>query len=318
MHALSRKTSLTTSTVFAGLLALGLAACGPQEAAQAPTVAAEPEVQGSAALDQAASSRSASTADLVDAVLARQSDAVKARYPARHPAETLAFFGIEPGMAILEADPSGGWYSRILLEVLGPDGRLVGADYPMTVYRLFDYYSEEELAEKASWPQNWPQTVSEGLASAAAVDAYSLDQLPESLDGTLDAVLFVRVLHNLADFEAEGAFYSNALADTYRVLKPGGVVGVVQHMAPESNSDEWASGANGYLKKSFVIQSFEEAGFKLDGTLAINENPLDEPSEDESVWRLPPTSEVEDEELAAAYAAIGESSRMTLRFRKPE
>jgi predicted methyltransferase len=270
------------------------------------------------ALGPAGSSAQPPVADRIAAVLAGQSEEVRARYAARHPAETLAFFGIEPGMAVLEADPGSGWYTRILLELLGPRGRLVGADYPMAVYRLFDYYSEEELAAKESWADTWPEIVAAGVDGAAAVEAYSLDALPGSLDGSLDAVLFIRVLHNLADFEAEGAFYSRAVAEAYRVLKPGGVVGVVQHMAPEGHSDEWASGANGYLKQSFVIRSFEAAGFRLEGTSAINENPLDKPSEAESVWRLPPTSEVDDEALAAAYAAIGESTRMTLRFRKPE
>lgn len=257
------------------------------------------------------------TSALIEAVLAAQPDEVQARYPARRPADTLAFFGIEPGMAVLEADPGGGWYTRILLAVLGPEGRLVGADYPMTVYRLFDYYSEEELTERAAWAATWPDTIRLSDAESPTLEAYSLDALPDALDGSLDAVLFIRVLHNLSDFEAEGAFFSNALADTYRVLKPGGIVGVVQHMAPEDHSDAWASGANGYLKKSFVISSFEDAGFELEDSTSINENPLDKPSEDESVWRLPPTSEVEDEGKAAAYAAIGESTRMTLKFRKP-
>ena len=79
-----------------------------------------------------------------------------------------------------------------------------------------------------------------------------------------------------------------------------------------------AAGANGYLKKSFVIAQFEQAGFVLDGESSVNENPRDRPTEAESVWRLAPTLEApEDPELAADYAAIGESHRMTLRFRKP-
>ena len=302
--------------LFFAAVALSLGACGaPKDSTSQAAASVGVEAAGTAGV--AGPAQATSSAALLERVLAGQSDDVKARYPARHPAETLAFFGIEEGMAVLEADPSGGWYTGILLELLGPQGKLVGADYPMTVYRLFDYYSDEELAEKENWSQTWPQRAGEGIDGAAAREAYSLDALPESLDGSLDAVLFIRVLHNLADFEAEGAFYTRAIADAYRVLKSGGVVGVVQHMAPEAHSDEWASGTNGYLKKSFVIDSFEAAGFELAGTSAVNENPRDTPTEDESVWRLPPTSDVEDREKAAAYAAIGESSRMTVKFVKP-
>ena len=94
---------------------------------------------------------------------------------------------------------------------------------------------------------------------------------------------------------------------------------MVQHQAPESSSDEWASGNNGYLKKSFVVQAIEKAGFKLEEQSSINENPADKPTEDEVVWRLPPTLYTSEgkPELRKAMRAIGESNRMTLRFRKP-
>jgi predicted methyltransferase len=254
----------------------------------------------------------------LSSVLESQPDEVKARYAARHPLETLQFFGVLPGMTVAEADPGGGWYSRILLEYLGPDGTLIGADYPMGVYRLFNYYSEEELAARESWSESWPASVRADTADGASVSAYAIGSLPAALEGTVDVFLLVRALHNLADFEEEGGYLSTGLAEVYRALKPGGVVGMVQHSGPETHSDEWASGASGYLKKSFVITMMESAGFAFEGESSINENPRDLPTEDESVWRLPPTLEsVENESLAAAYKAIGESNRMTLRFRKP-
>jgi len=73
--------------------------------------------------------------------------------------------------------------------------------------------------------------------------------------------LFVRALHNLSRFEAKGGYLTQAIADTHALLKSGGIVGVVQHAGPESNSDEWATGSNGYLKKSAVIAAFTAAGF---------------------------------------------------------
>jgi len=140
----------------------------------------------------------------------------------------------------------------------------------------------------------------------------------DALIEEVDAFLFVRSLHNLEAFEDEGGYRTLALRQAFRALKPGGIVGVVQHMGPESHSGEWASGNSGYLKRSAVIASMEVAGFVLDGESDINPNPADVPSESEHFWRLPPTSEeVGDAELAEAYAEIGESNRMTVRFRKP-
>ena len=111
---------------------------------------------------------------------------------------------------------------------------------------------------------------------------------------------------------------TQALADTHALLKPGGIVGVVQHQGPEGNTDDWANGSNGYLKKSDVIAKFEAAGFKLVKESAINENPNDVPTNDEIVWRLPPilNTSREDAELKAKMEAIGESNRMTLLFKK--
>ena len=144
--------------------------------------------------------------------------------------------------------------------------------------------------------------------------------MPESRAGTADVVFLVRVLHNLANFEEEGGYLTAALADSFAVLKPGGTLGVVQHQAREEMSDAFADGSHGYLKKSFVIAQAEKAGFELVAESDINANPLDQPGEDDIVWRLPPTlaTSAEDPELKAQLSAIGESHRMTLKFRKPD
>ena len=94
----------------------------------------------------------------------------------------------------------------------------------------------------------------------------------------------------------------------------------MQHQAREDKSDDWADGSRGYLKKSFVIEQAEQAGFVFEAESGINENPADQPGADDVVWRLPPSLRVDDDdaERKAAMQAIGESNRMTLRFRKPE
>ena len=133
-------------------------------------------------------------------------------------------------------------------------------------------------------------------------------------------VFFPRVLHNLARFEAEGGYLTMALADAYAVLKPGGTFGIVQHEARDDMSDEFADGSRGYLKKSFVIAAVEAAGFEFVAESDINANPKDRPGNDDIVWRLPPTlgTSRQDPELRAELEAVGESNRMTLKFRKPD
>jgi len=123
----------------------------------------------------------------------------------------------------------------------------------------------------------------------------------------------------LARFENQGEFLTTAIAESYNVLKPGGIAGVVQHHAPDSASDEWADGSRGYLKKAFVITKMQAAGFEFLASSDVNANSKDEPTVEDVVWRLPPTlrGAKDDAEQAAKMLAIGESNRMTLKFRKP-
>ena len=257
----------------------------------------------------------------LESVLAAQPEAVQARYEWRHPRETLAFFGIAPGMTVVEALPGRGWYTKILLPYLGRDGLLIGADYSLQMYPLFGFFSEEQLKEKETWVDDFPAGAKDWSgAEGAPVTAFVLGSMPEKMKGTADAVILIRALHNLARFEDDGAFLTQALQDTFDVLKPGGIVGVVQHQAREDRPDEWAGGQNGYLKKSFVIARMEEAGFEFVADNDINDNPKDQAGEGDIVWRLPPTLATSrgNPELRAEMEAIGESKRMTLKFRKPQ
>ncbi len=300
--------------------ALLLAACGQPEEAEAPATdaAAEPEAAAeTASPEPAAQPEPEGLAE----ILAAQPEEVQARYEHRHPQETLEFFGIEPGMTVVEALPGGGWYTKILLPYLGADGRVIGADYALEMFPLFGFFSDEQIEAKETWVEDWTAEAEEWAGEdAAAVSAFVLGSLPEEMAGTADAMLFIRALHNLARFEDEGGFLTAALADAYAVLKPGGVVGVVQHEARPDMPDEWADGSAGYLKQAFVINAFEEAGFELAAESDINANPADQPTADDVVWRLPPTlaTSREDPELREELQAVGESNRMTLLFRKPE
>jgi predicted methyltransferase len=130
--------------------------------------------------------------------------------------------------------------------------------------------------------------------------------------------LFVRALHNLAYVTPDARHLAAALEESYKLLKPGGIVGVVQHHARDDMPDKWADGEMGYLKKAYVIEMIEAAGFELIGETDINANSRDVPTEKQFVWRLPPGySGAETPEAKAKVDAIGESNRMTLKFRKP-
>lgn len=281
---------------------LALAGC---ERAPEPAAAAEP----------------AATASRLDTVLAAQPEDVQARYAHRHPKETLEFFGIEPGMTVVEALPGGGWYSKILVQYLGPDGRLIGANYAHDMWPKFGFFDQAFIDRMRTWPTDWPQSADEWRGeNGAVVDAFDFGSMPDGLAGQADAVLLIRALHNLARFESDGGYLTAALTDVHRVLKPGGIVGVVQHEARSDMPDAWANGSRGYLKREFVIDRMTEAGFEFVSASDINENPNDQPGTDDIVWRLPPSlaTSREDPELRERMQEIGESHRMTLLFRKRE
>ena len=257
------------------------------------------------------------------AVLAAQPDEVRARYEYRHPQETIEFFGIEPGMTVVEGLPGGGWYTKVLLPYLGSEGHLIGANYPLDLWPNFPFANDEFMAEMSQWLETWPADAEEWRGDdGASIDAFWFGSMPDEMAGTADVVFFVRMLHNVWRFQSEGKgdYLDMAIKDAYDALRPGGVLGVVQHHARDDVSDEWANGSHGYVKKQFLIDKTVAAGFEFEAESDINANEKDQPSGDDVVWRLPPTyaTSRDNEELKAQYTAIGESNRMTLKFRKPE
>ncbi|MGB0906807.1 MAG: class I SAM-dependent methyltransferase [Maricaulaceae bacterium] len=264
---------------------------------------------------------SAANLEKLTTILDAKDPKVKARYNARHPAETLAFFEIEPGMTVVEALPGGGWYTKILSPYIGNKGTVIGVDYALDMWPEFGGFADEAFIEKKkTWPTDWVEGTKQWNTQAGAnIQAFTFGNRNTDMDGKVDSVLFIRALHNLARFEDKGGFLTGAIADTFAMLKPGGTVGIVQHTAPENNDDAWANGSNGYLKQSAVITAFQTAGFELKAKSDINANPKDQPTTDDMVWRLPPTlgTSADNPELKAKMEAIGESNRMTLLFQKP-
>ena len=140
--------------------------------------------------------------------------------------------------------------------------------------------------------------------------------LPDKVDvadpGTVDMVLTFRNIHNWMARGQERI----AINAFYDMLKPGGVLGVVEHRGDESVPQDPAS-KSGYVNESYMIEIAEEAGFILDGSSEANANPLDTRNHAEGVWTLPPTYRAQNDEQKKALSNIGESDRFTLRFKKP-
>ena len=229
----------------------------------------------------------------------------------RNPLDTLSFFGIEPDMTIAEVLPgNGGWYSQILTPLTAEQGRLIGLTYPESLFRqMFSTWNEDSAEGIGADLSEMGRYLSvEGVDSAQPIVGYAIDDIPDQENGQADAVLFFRAMHHL--FRFDEPIIDTALSETYDMLASGGVAGVVQHRAPEDADPGFANGNNGYLKQSDVVAAFERAGFVLEEASEINANPND--PADSFVWRLPPTTTDNPD-----TQAIGESDRMTLRFRKP-
>ena len=222
----------------------------------------------------------------------------------RHPAETLAFFGIEPDDTVVEIWPGGGWYTEVLAPYLASGGgRLILATLdgqPGGVAKL-----------QTAHPALYGNLTS---ATFPAFDA-TAQRVP---DGTADAVVTFRNVHNWRmgyrrddkqDYSAE------AFKQIYAMLKPGGILGVVDHRLPESASDERERNS-GYIKVSTVRGLAEQAGFEFVGSSEINANPKDTADWPDGVWTLPPVLALKEQDRER-YLGIGESDRMTLKFRKP-
>jgi len=227
----------------------------------------------------------------------------RARDIYRHPAETLAFFKVRPGMTVVDYMPASGWYTRVLVPYLGKDGHYIGLNpgiTPAMPERLQSYLGglREKFLPKAK----------EWNLGDAAIEAYNTHELGEDRDGTVDRVLIFREMHNLH----RNGILHDELNRLHDLLKPGGLLGIVQHRAKAWAPASYTDGNHGYLRQKDVIGLVEAHGFQLVATSEINANAKDPANHEAGVWELPPVMRTKREELRA----IGESDRMTLLFRK--
>lgn len=223
----------------------------------------------------------------------------------RHPYETLSFFGIQPTHTVVELSPGpGGWYTEILAPYLRDGGQLIAAADDPTSSSQYSQRSAARFKAKMD---------SLGVYSKVKVTVF--DAATGKLDfapaGSADAVLTFRNVHN---WMSHGPEKTQAVFDAaFKALKPGGVLGVVEHRLPASRTQD-PKAASGYVQEAVVIKFAEAAGFKLAGKSEVNANPKDTADHENGVWTLPPVNNNKDR---AKYASIGESDRMTLKFVKP-
>jgi predicted methyltransferase len=297
------------------VLFLALAACS--KAPEAP-VAPEPAVVAPAPVAEPAPTVAASPIEAAVAGAWRSEDD-RSRDVYRHPVEALEFWGLAPGQAILEVQPGAGWWT----EILAPYAHANGGTFYVTAADLDNpemseaaRKSREEFAARFAAKSDVYGTVN--LVNFGAKSA----PLPAN---TFDFILTARSVHGWVN----GGVADKMFADFFQALKPGGILALEQHRANEGTdpADKVTGTSSGYVMQSAVVALAEKAGFTLEASSEINANPADTKDHPFGVWTLPPTartrpySEGPDAKDPAfdrsKYDAIGESDRMTLKFRKP-
>ncbi|HEY0621444.1 methyltransferase [Sphingomonas sp.] len=249
---------------------------------------------------------SAVSPELKEAVAAStRTPAATARDKYRHPAETLAFFGVKPTDTVVELWPGGGWYTEILAPYLkkGRGTLWAAAPWPNGIKGV------QTLRQKDS--------TTYGEIAFAAFPVWNEGE-PKIRDNSVDVVLTFRNVHNwrMGYQREDKADYSpEAFKQIFAMLKPGGTLGIEDHRLPE-NADAERERTSGYIKVSTIKKLAADAGFVLAGESEINANPKDTADWPKGVWTLPPSYALKDADRAK-YEAIGESDRMTLKFRKP-
>ena len=255
------------------------------------------------------------TPDWLEAAVAgeHRNPAKRVRDQYRHPREVLAFFGLKPDSSVAEIWPSDGWWTEILAPALRDEGVYYAAGFAMTADRTPEWRKsvQKRFAEKL---EAQPKLYDAVVTTELSVPERTTIAPP----GSLDIVVTFRNVHNWI----RGDYAPEMFRVMARALRPGGVLGLVTHRAPEGWTAEDAA-RTGYVAEALVIEMAEAAGLTLEASSEINANPRDSHDHEEGVWTLPPSfalcRDMDADRRAACesrYRAIGESDRMTLRFRK--
>jgi predicted methyltransferase len=242
----------------------------------------------------------ASLAQLLAAPHRTPSNVARDRY--RHPVETLEFFGVRQDSTVVEILPgSAGYYMELLAPYLQARGRYIAASRHPGAPPQYVADHEKLLARLRAEP---------ALYGKVVVTQFFAGEYEIAPPGSADFVLTFRNLHNWI----ERGEIDGALRAFHKALKPGGVLGVVDHRGRTDLPQE-AQMKSGYVREDYAVTLIERAGFKFAGASEVNANPKDTKDYPAGVWSLPPTYRLKDQDRAK-YAAIGESDRFTLKFVK--
>jgi predicted methyltransferase len=224
----------------------------------------------------------------------------------RHPLQTLQFFRLRPNQTVVEIWPGGGWYMEILAPYLREHGKYYAAIEASDVAG-----ASNEAKDNAALLR---KRIADDPAHFGKVIVTELHppQLTEiAPPGSADLVLTFRNVHNWIEAGNDQAMFDAF----FKAVKPGGVLGVVEHRAKPGTSLAQMR-KSGYVDEAYVKTLATNAGFRLDAESPVNDNPQDTKDYPQGVWTLPPTLALGDQDRDK-YLAIGESDRMTLRFVKP-
>lgn len=244
---------------------------------------------------------------LLDAALlaTHRSEENRARDKYRHPKETLQFFGLRPDMTVVEISPANGWYTEIIAPLVKKQGQFYAA-----VPAITGEMPEPMKRRDANYRQML--AASPDLYGKPFISSYDAAAPVFAPEASADMLLTFRNVHNWAKAGHTQAMFKGF----YQALKPGGVLGIVEHRAkPDTPLAKQIE--SGYMTEQFVIEAATAAGFRLDRSAEINSNPRDTKDHPGGVWNLPPNLRGVADSDKPRYRAIGESDRMTLRFVKP-
>jgi len=234
-----------------------------------------------------------------------RSEGNKARNQYRHPVETLEFFGIKDGMTVMEIWPGGGWYTEVLAPAMRDHGKLIIATWDPEV--------EGQPAYRYELPKKMEETFANNpkVYDQVTVEYFSPPGSPSLGEAeSVDVIVTFRNTHGWVG----GGVAQDIFNEFARVLKPGGTLGVVQHRANDG-TDPAVTAKQGYVSEQAVKELAANAGFEFEDSSEVNANPRDSKDHPEGVWTLPPSLQLGDVDKDK-YSAIGESDRMTLRFKK--
>ncbi len=236
----------------------------------------------------------------------------KARDVWRHPYASLIFWGLKPGMTVIDVDPGSGWWTDILAPYLArTGGRYIAAVADLSDPKVSDEGRKSRAAFEAKYLAD-PK-----LYGHVTLAAFGRVSGPLAPPASVDLVLVSRETHN---WVKPPGFMQKALGDFHAALKPAGILAIEDHRAADGADP---ARGDGYISEAYMIEQAKQAGFALAARSEINANPKDTKDYPFGVWTLPPTrrsspfGHPDDPTFDhAKYDAIGESDRMTLKFIK--